>query len=222
MGLFKKRVDPEEVTGLRAEIAAMAARLEAADAEQRRLAERSDPDEVTRLRAEIATMSARLEESDAEQRRLAERGDPEEVARLRSLIAAMSARVEQSDAEKNRLAERIEGITTRLEAPIEPPPIDAPTPATTADLDEVRDRLDQLHQRLDAVDQRITAISTELANQINEISGDLERLVGDEPPTEQVLDELRDAQTRLASEQARYQIAFRQDLADLVDRLRRS
>lgn len=222
MGLFKKRVDPEDVNRLRDQIATMAARLEDADAERRRLAERVDPDDVARLRAELTSMGERLEESDVERNRLAARVDPDEVARLRDAIAAMSARVEQSNAEKARLAEQVGEITTRLAAPIEPPPVDAPTPATTADLDELRDRIDQLFQRLDTVDERVTAISTELANQINEISGDLERLGRDDPPTDQVLDELRDAQTRLASEQARYQIAFRQDLADLVDRLRRA
>ena len=67
-----------------------------------------------------------------------------------------------------------------------------------------------------------TSTSTELANQISELSGDVDALGGDTPPSDEVVEELRDAQIRLASEQARYQIAFRQDLADLADRLRRS
>jgi hypothetical protein len=37
-----------------------------------------------------------------------------------------------------------------------------------------------------------------------------------------VIDELRDGQVRLANEQARYQIAFREDLARLAEQLRRS
>ena len=34
--------------------------------------------------------------------------------------------------------------------------------------------------------------------------------------------EMRDAQVKLANEQARYQIAFRQDIADLAERLKRA
>jgi hypothetical protein len=54
------------------------------------------------------------------------------------------------------------------------------------------------------------------------LSGDIETMGGQTPPTDVIVDELRDAQTRLAGEQARYQIAFRQDLAELADRLRRA
>ena len=52
--------------------------------------------------------------------------------------------------------------------------------------------------------------------------GDIEAMGDRTPPSDDVVDELRDAQTRLAGEQARYQIAFRQDLAELADRLRRA
>ena len=38
----------------------------------------------------------------------------------------------------------------------------------------------------------------------------------------EILDALRSTQTKLAQEQARYEIAFRQDLAALADQLRRS
>jgi chromosome segregation ATPase len=85
-------------------------------------------------------------------------------------------------------------------------------------------RLDALAERLDALDGRLTAVSTELANQLSELGNDIEAL-NNRPPgatvDEQSLDELRDAQTRLASEQARYQIAFREDLARLAEELRR-
>ncbi len=173
---------------------------------------RVEPDEVQRLRSEIAAMGERLEHADAEKTQLA--GHVDEMRR----------RLHDSDAEKSQLADRLDGIVTRLEAPIEPPPSDAPAVATADDVARLGDRLDELQARLDTIDRRITTITTELANQINEISGDVDRLGdrGDVPPTDEVVDELRDAQTRLANEQARYQIAFRQDLADLADRLRRS
>jgi hypothetical protein len=82
--------------------------------------------------------------------------------------------------------------------------------------------MQRIGERIDEVDGRITSISTELANQITELSGELDGLGGKEAPTDEIVDELRDAQLRLAGEQARYQIAFRQDLADLADRLKRA
>jgi len=81
--------------------------------------------------------------------------------------------------------------------------------------------LNGIEERLTEFETRITAVSTELANQITELGTELASL--DRPPAheaEAMLTDLRDAQTRLASEQARYQIAFRQDLAELADRLR--
>lgn len=77
-------------------------------------------------------------------------------------------------------------------------------------LEEVGSRLDELaavaskeSERLDScvstssdLDARITQIGTEVTHQLTELSTDLERL---------------------AQEQARYQIAFRQDLAEIAD-----
>jgi chromosome segregation ATPase len=201
MGLFKKRVDPDEMQRLRSEITAMSERLERADADK------------TTLASHVDEMRQQLEHNDAEK------------AALAGHVDEMRQRLEHSDAEKAALADRVQGIVTRLDTPIDAAPDDPPALATADDVADIRTRLDELHARLDAVDQRVTSITTELANQITEISGDLDRLGerGDEPPpADEVIDELRDAQTRLASEQARYQIAFRQDLADLADRLRRS
>ena len=49
-----------------------------------------------------------------------------------------------------------------------------------------------------------------------------EESTGLDDTVEEIFTELREGQTRLANEQARYQIAFRQDLANLVEQLRRS
>ena len=67
-------------------------------------------------------------------------------------------------------------------------------------------------------------MSTELANQLAELGNDIDAL--DAAPaadgaTAEVVGELRDGQVRLANEQARYQIAFREDLARLAEQLRR-
>ncbi len=151
--------------------------------------------------------------------------DPSEIERIRAEIAAMGARLEAADADKARIGEQVQGIVTRLDTPSPPPAEPPPPPMPMIDpheLTDLRHDIKLLGERLDEIDLRITAISTELANQINEISGELEHLGTAAPTAEHVVDEMRDAQTRLANEQARYQIAFRQDLAELADRLRRS
>jgi hypothetical protein len=87
--------------------------------------------------------------------------------------------------------------------------------------------LDELRQH---VEDRLGSMGTELANQISELGRDLDALAaasaegGDglaEIDTQTLIDELRSGQVRLANEQARYEIAFRQDLAALAEQLRR-
>ena len=154
------------------------------------------------------------------------RADPAELEAIKADIAAMAARLDRSDADKDELGSRVHSLTTKLETPATPtpppPPPEPPKPAITeADLDILRARLQRLSDRLDAVDARITSISTELANQITELSGDVESIAKEHPPTDDIVVEIRDAQVKLANEQARYQIAFREDLADLAERLKR-
>ena len=159
--------------------------------------------------------------------------DPAEIERLRSEIAAMGARLDAADQRleatgsgQAQLGDQVRAIVTRLDTPLAPPPDQPPPPPAPAvdpsELVVIRDHLEALASRLDGVDARITSISVELANQIDELSGEVAASGATAPPTDEVVEELRDAQTRLANEQARYQIAFRQDLADLADRLRRS
>ena len=151
------------------------------------------------------------------------RADPAELEGIKADIAAMAARLDRADADKAELGSRVHSLTTRLETPQPPPPpSESVKPISDADLDILRARLQRLTDRLDQVDARITSISTELANQITELSGDVEGLAKERPPTDYIVTEIRDAQVKLANEQARYQIAFREDLADLAERLRRA
>src|ERR687897_60872 len=151
------------------------------------------------------------------------RADPAQLEAIKAEIAAMAARLDRADADKADLGSRVHSLTARLETSTPPPPPPPVKPAISdADLDILRARLQRLSDRLDAADDRISSIATELANQLTELSGDVESIAKEHPPTDDIVTEIRDEQVKLASEQARYQIAFRQDLAQLAERLRRS
>jgi len=116
------------------------------------------------------------------------------------------AELEQMKAEVTSLREAFEQQEARQPAP-------DPSPG-----------LDELATKLAELDARVSSVSTELANQIAELGHDIDALGNRDPavPVDgAVVDELRDGQVRLANEQARYQIAFREDLARLAERLRR-
>ena len=181
----------------------------------------TDPDEIERLKAEIASMSARLKASE------------EAKGALDSTVHGLVKRLETpappppkpppsvptvAATEVDKLNAKIERLAARLDAE----PAEPVAGIGAEELEQLTARVERIGERLDEIDLRISSISTELANQITELSGDIEAIGGQTPPTDQIVDELRDAQTRLAGEQARYQIAFRQDLADLADRLRRA
>lgn len=117
--------------------------------------------------------------------------------------------------------------------------------ASQADLALVQQRVDEIVQRIDSfiasqeqatdqvsariasIDVRVEQVGREVVRQLEELSGDLDRvdertnkIVADivhlaEVP--QLVEGVRSDQARLAHEQARYEIAFRQDLAELAD-----
>jgi hypothetical protein len=154
--------------------------------------------------------------------------EPDELERLRTGLGELRERLDESDAAKVVLGDKIRTLTERMETPITAPPPEPPTPSAptvdAAELEAVRAQIARLTVRLEALDRRITTISTELANQLGELSDDIDTLgkrTEADVIDEATLVELRGAQTRLASEQARYQIAFRQDLAEIAERWRR-
>ena len=96
--------------------------------------------------------------------------------------------------------------------------------ATDAEARAVRDHMALL-------DQRLTNVSTELANQLGELGRDIDSL-GQRLPestdgggaaiSDEVAEDLRGGQVKLANEQARFEIAFRQDLAALAELLQKA
>jgi chromosome segregation ATPase len=110
-------------------------------------------------------------------------------------------------------------------------------------LAELRTQIEDLSERTASIDTRVTSVSVELANQFDELSRDLDELGrrADDPlggraegavdtaeleariaaRLDTAIDDVLDATERLATEQARYEIQFRADLAELAERLRR-
>ena len=81
-----------------------------------------------------------------------------------------------------------------------------------------------LDQKILIIDQRVTTMTTELSNQIHELGSEIETMTksSQDIVSREALEQLRVSQIRIANEQARYEIAFRQDLAELVEQIRRT
>lgn len=240
MGLFgRNKQTTEQIEALRAELAAVRERLDGADAAKAQLEE-----SVGALRAEngrlrdelLVQITTSATASNDATRTLAEQTAAhldEQRARLADLAVVATDAAERAaaaggldEAAELRVAEaerRVAEAEERLAA-AERAVQAATEEASTAG------------ERIGTVDARLTQVSTELANQLAELSGELDAAaarsasVDDEPVVDaeqslgldpELVEELLDAQERLAAEQARYQIAFRQDLADLADRLKR-
>jgi len=91
-------------------------------------------------------------------------------------------------------------------------------------IEQHHDAARALHEKLSTLDDRVTSVSTELANQLNELGSDIDALASRSPSEAggpELLTAVREGQVRLANEQARYQIAFREDLARLAQELKR-
>lgn len=98
---------------------------------------------------------------------------------------------------------------------------------------------DELNASVNLLDARINGVATELTNQLTELGGEIDALEsptpnGHEAPDidqlvddrvnvalGEAMDDITTVQERLANEQARYQIQFRKDLAEVADRARR-
>jgi len=206
MGLFKKKPrDPSEIERLKGEIASMAARLDAADADKQQLG-----DQVRGLSTRLDTPPEPPPPPPAPEPSVSVDEFRAIVGRVREITNRLDA-TEQSTVDDEPTVDRAAFESVSQEVHTLGERID--------ELDTIRDQVQSVATRLDQLDARITSISNELANQITELSSDLEALNGHEPDLD-LVDRLRDTQLKLANEQARYQIAFRQDLAHLADFLK--
>ncbi len=94
----------------------------------------------------------------------------------------------------------------------------------TNDLSLVTAATNGLDQKIAIIDTRLKTMTTELSHQLHELGSEIESLVkiSDESASRAALEQLRINQTRIANEQARYEIAFRQDLAEIIEQIRKS
>jgi DNA repair exonuclease SbcCD ATPase subunit len=190
----------------------------------------SGPDPETLER--IAAVQARVNDLDQVRHRLGEidhlKQRMNELDHLHQRVAGVETlhdRMGELDNLEQRLAS-VDGLAAQLQQ------LNARV-AAQAELQEVAERLRANDSEARAVrdhmallDQRLTNVSTELANQLSELGRDIDGLgqrlpeVAEGSVSEEVVDALRGGQVKLANEQARYEIAFRQDLASLAELLR--
>jgi chromosome segregation ATPase len=163
---------------------------------------------------------------------------------LEDLSAAVASHQTQLAAAKERMSE-VDELAGLLGGLVERDEL------ATTELAELRERLGEITERMNSLDGRVTSVSTELANQLTELSRDIDELneqaaasadddseaaTGSAPGAGIDADELEarlgeridtaigdvlESTEKLAAEQARYEIKFREDLAELAERLRR-
>lgn len=146
-------------------------------------------------------------------------------------MGLFNRRRDQIDPERmSELERQVAELSDARRAQLEPPSTDPPrlldADATEASIDDLRVQLARIDEQLSTLGHRITSVATELANQIGELGNEIEHLSKEaaERPSaaidDEVVDHLRDAQTKLANEQVRYQIALREELAELARRIK--
>lgn len=93
----------------------------------------------------------------------------------------------------------------------------------TEEIETIRKHLAAFEERLSGTDARVTHMTTEITNQLHELNSELEQLAnGADAASATAVADLRNNQVRIASEQARYAITLRQDLAELAELLRKT
>lgn len=155
-------------------------------------------------------------------------GPAVDTAEVRAITARLDEISQSLASQSDRLDEAEHRASTHdAEQAGAPPAVDAD------DVAAMRREMSQMAERMATLDHRMTNVSTELANQLTELSNDLEVLLeatndpdaggttDDSAAVALAIEAVQTSTERLAAEQARYQIAFREDLAELAERLRR-
>jgi len=198
----QNRIAHERAVSLEQALAETQATALAAQAD----AAQANTDEIDRQLAELrqrldeqAQLPGRLAELD---RRLSEMPDRSgDIQRLQERLSELAASVPDTGGLSDQLTE----LSTRIDA-------------------NEQDARTALRQAL-AIDERVQNVSTQLANQLSELSREMDSLATRQPAATVQIDDgalqsLHTGQVKLASEQARYEISFREDLAALAEQVR--
>lgn len=82
---------------------------------------------------------------------------------------------------------------------------------------------ESVQKSITVIEQRVDLMGKELTNQLHELGGEIDKLSEhSDASVAETVAQIHSAQVRLTAEQARYEIAFRQDLAELAEHLRRA
>jgi chromosome segregation ATPase len=184
-----------------AEQRALAASEHAATLEQRLM---SNSDTTASLHRQLDDLMATLESRPA--------GIPDDVA---DRLAALDERAEAARAAAEAAQAAAEIAKSQSEAVAER------ASASMATASEAQ-------RQASVLEQRLQSVSTELANQLSELGQELDGLSSREPAqiaaggeiSDELIDAIRNGQVKLAAEQARYEISFREDLAQLAEQVR--
>lgn len=146
-------------------------------------------------------------------------------ARAAALAQSRAEEIQRLGTELDAIRTQLSGLLDRsLQPPVSPPPRLVDAEQLDHSLDDLRAHLVRLDEQVARSDERITRLTNELANQLSELGNEIEHL-GANPqvlePLARHLEELQSSQVHLANEQVRYQIALREDLAQLAERLKR-
>jgi len=230
MGLFgRNKQTTDKIAAMQAELASVRERLDGADAGKAQLEQELGAlrAENTQLRAELLVQITTSSNASNEATRTLAEQTAAHLDEQRAHLADLAV-VATDAAERATSAGELDEATEARLAEIERLASEASAGAAQAisTAGDATAAASEATDRIGTVDARLTQVATELANQISELSGELEASADSIAQQGSVVDpalvdELLDAQDRLAAEQARYQIAFRQDLAEVVDRLRR-
>jgi chromosome segregation ATPase len=244
MGLFTRKIETkQQLETMRSELHTMRQRLDDADAAKAGLAAKlghldaenqrltshvgSVESEVGSVRNHVASVASSIDRAQSKSTELpapvgATLADlTVQLDELRSALSAQQAQIADIAVVATDTAER----TLEVES--------------ANDSTDLRKQFGQLAERVSNLDARLNQVGIELTNQLTELSGDIdtaatsksspadtaaivgqiERLMAERLDPHLV--DITDGQLRLANEQARYAIQFREDLAELADRLRR-
>jgi|CXWL01.1.fsa_nt_gi chromosome segregation ATPase len=137
-----------------------------------------------------------------------------QLAQLDARVNAQADLTDRVDALTERIA-TTDGLATRFSELAE---------QVAANDSNVR----QAAEQIAVLEDRLDAVSSELLNQLSELGSDIDGLaahtdeVAKGSVSSELIEAVRTAQVKLAAQQARYEIAFRADLAALAERVQRN